>query len=146
MKHLLAALLFVASVGVSAALAQTSPTVMTPDNIKWTPGTGMNAGQMVAVLYGNPDKPGPFVIRIKSPDGYKVSPHYHASDENITVVQGTLLLGFGDTLDATKTTAVPTGGFYSIPKGVHHYATTKGETIVEISSMGPRQIIQIKPK
>jgi len=145
MKHFFAAFLFAVSVGVGVAVAQTSATMVSPGNLKWTPGSGATAGQMIAVLYGDPAKPGPFIIRVKSPDGFKILPHYHAAVENVTVVQGTLLLGFGDTLSATNITAVPTGGFYSIPKGVHHYAVAKGDTIVEISSMGPRETIQLKP-
>ncbi len=145
MKYFFTALFFAVSLSAGVALAQNSPVVTLPENLKWTPGTGATAGQMIAVVYGDPSKPGPFVIRVKSPDGFKISPHYHASDENVTVLQGTLLLGYGDTVDATKATAVPTGGFYSVPKGVHHFAVAKGETIVEISSMGPRQTINTKP-
>lgn len=146
MKQFVIAFLCVVSLAVGAVVAKTSSTVILPDSLHWTPGTGASAGQMTAVLYGNPNKPGPFIIRVKSPNGFKVSPHYHASVENVTVLQGTLLLGVGDTPDAAKTTAVPTGGFYSIPKGVHHFAMAKGETIVEISSMGPRETIQVKRK
>jgi len=144
MKHLLVVLFFVASLGGGAALAQTTPQVTLPDSLQWQPGTGAAAGQMIAVLYGDPAKPGPFIIRVKSPDGLQIKPHTHAAVENVTVLQGTLLLGYGDVVDPAKATAVPVGGFYSIPKGVHHYAVAKGETIVEISSMGPRETTQLK--
>ncbi len=146
MKQILAAVVFSATLIASVGNVHAAPTIMLPNNLKWQPGTGATAGQMIAVVYGDPSKPGPFVIRIKSPDGYKVTPHFHNAVENVTVLQGTLLLGFGDTLNAAKTTAIPVDGFYSIPKGVHHYAIAKGETIVEISSMGPRAVMQVKHK
>jgi quercetin dioxygenase-like cupin family protein len=100
---------------------------------------------MIAVLYGDPGKPGPFIIRVKSPDGFRIAAHYHAAVENVTVLQGTLLLGFGDKADKGKTTAIPAGGFYSIPKGVHHFAFAKGETILQIDSIGPRTKQRIEP-
>lgn len=145
MKHVLVASLFLAALGLGALVASANPTIMMPGELKWTAATGSSAGQMIAVMYGDPTKPGPFIIRVKSPDGYKIAPHYHSAVENVTVLQGTLLLGYGDTIDAAKTTAIPAGGFYSIPTGVHHYAIAKGETIVEVSSIGPRSKIQLKP-
>jgi len=49
-----------------------------------------------AIIQGDPSKTGPFVIRIKSPDGEKVPPHWHPQDENLTVLQGSLFLGTGE--------------------------------------------------
>jgi quercetin dioxygenase-like cupin family protein len=143
-KFFIAALLFAAS-SISTVSAVAAPTVIVPGSLKWVPGTGTATGQMIAVLYGDPTKPGPFIIRVKSPDGFRIRAHYHASVENVTVIQGTLMLGFGDKADKTKTTAIPAGGFYSIPKGVHHFAFAKGETIVEVYSMGPRSVKRLEP-
>ena len=53
----------------------------------------------MAVVSGDPDKPGaPFVIRILNPDGAKVPPHWHPTDEHITVLTGTFIVGMGRTL------------------------------------------------
>jgi quercetin dioxygenase-like cupin family protein len=144
MKHFIRAFLFAATLIAATGIVQAA-TIILPGNLKWAPGTGTSAGQMIAVVYGDPSKPGPFIIRVKSPDGYAVAAHYHAAVENVTVLQGTLLLGFGDKADKAKTTAIPAGGFYSIPKGVHHYAFAKGETIVQIYSIGPRTKQRIEP-
>lgn len=148
MKYLLVALLL--AVATSAgALAQTtamSPTMITPDDVKWTAGTGPFAGAQIAVVYGNPEKPGPYIMRLKAPDGFKVAPHTHADTENVTVLQGALLLGVGDSADPSKAKELPAGSFFSVPKGLHHYAMTKGDTIIEISAMGPRSMTMVKPK
>src|SRR5262245_36959138 len=62
-----------------------------PSEIKWGPAPpGLPPGAQFAVLAGDPTKSVPFVIRAKLPDGYKVPPHWHPSDENVTVLQGTL--------------------------------------------------------
>jgi hypothetical protein len=31
----------------------------------------------MAVVSGDPSKPGPFVVRLKAPAGFKVMPHFH---------------------------------------------------------------------
>jgi quercetin dioxygenase-like cupin family protein len=144
MRQSVRAFLFAATFIAAAGLAQAA-TILLPGDLKWTPGSGTSAGQMIAVVYGDPSKPGPFTIRVKSPDGFSIAAHYHAAVENVTVLQGTLLLGFGDKADEAKTTAIPTGGFYSIPKGVHHYAFAEGETILQIDSTGPRTKQRIEP-
>lgn len=144
MKHVVASF-FVAAFAFGGVIAGANPNIMMPGALKWSPGSGTSAGQMIAVMYGDPAKPGPFIIRVKSPDGFRIAPHYHAAVENVTVLHGTLLLGYGDTIDPATTTAIPAGGFYSIPTGVHHYAIAKGETILQVSSMGPRSKIQLTP-
>src|SRR5437879_4853633 len=78
--------------------------VVRPDAIKWGPGpASLPAGAQLAVLTGNPGKKGPFVMRAKLPAGYKVPPHSHPSDENVTVLKGVFLIGRGEELDPEKT-------------------------------------------
>ena len=55
------------------------------------------------MVAGDPDKEGePFVIRIQGKDGAKVPPHWHPTDENVTVLRGTFLVGMGDHYDEAK--------------------------------------------
>ena len=42
---------------------------------------------------------GDYVIRMKAPAGYKVAPHVHPHDENVTVLSGMSHIGFGDKFD-----------------------------------------------
>src|SRR5947207_10382113 len=55
----------------------------------------LNKGAQLAVLSGNPGAQGPFVIRLKMPAGYKIAPHWHPTDEHVTVISGTFSLGMG---------------------------------------------------
>jgi quercetin dioxygenase-like cupin family protein len=126
----------VASAGASA-LAAPAPTVVAPSQIQWTPGTGPLKGAQVANLFGSPAKPGAFVTRIRMPDGLVLSPHYHPVLENVTVLQGTLLIGVGDKVDQAKMIALPAGSFFSVPPNVHHYAMSKGDTIIQLNDVGP---------
>jgi hypothetical protein len=117
-----------------------------PDALKWgPPPPGLPAGAQLAVLVGDPGKAEMFVFRAKMPDGYTVKPHWHSIDESVTVLQGTMLLGSGDTLDASKAEAMPAGSFMQMPKMMHHYAIAKGETIIQIHGMGPFDITYINP-
>lgn len=117
------------------------------DEMKWgdAPPT-LPHGAKVAVLYGDPSKPGAFVIRLSAPAGYKVPPHMHSQIENATVIKGTLLLGMGDKLDAKAAVAHPAGDFVSIPARTNHYAIMKGATIVQLHGEGPFDITYVNPE
>ena len=52
-------------------------------------------GAQIAVLEGDPGKEGPFVFRVKVPDGYRIPPHTHPKTERITVISGTFNIGMG---------------------------------------------------
>ncbi|GAC1463854.1 MAG: hypothetical protein PVSMB1_14100 [Gemmatimonadaceae bacterium] len=64
----------------------------------------------------------------------------------MTVLQGTLMVGLGDTVNAAKMVALPAGSFASVPKGLHHYAMAKGVTIIQISGMGPESMTMVGMK
>jgi hypothetical protein len=112
-----------------------------PDDIKWMPAPpALPAGAKAAVLSGDPSKAGPYVIRAKLPDGYKIPPHWHPTDENVTVIHGTLMVGKGDKFSAAASEALPAGSFMRMPKDMRHFAWTKGETIIQVHGMGPFDI------
>jgi hypothetical protein len=115
--------------------------LLRPDDIKWGPAPpSLPAGAKTAVLTGDPRKAGPYVIRVKLPDGYKVPPHWHPADENVTVLGGTFMVGKGEKFDADTCEALPPGSFVRMPKTMRHFAWAKGETIIQIHAMGPFEI------
>jgi len=64
-----------------------------PDQIRWQPGPrSLPPGAEYAVLEGDPSKEGPFVMRIRVPDGYRIPPHWHPKTERVTVMSGTFNL------------------------------------------------------
>jgi len=122
--------------------------IVTTGDIKWGPAPdGLPAGSQIAVLDGDPGKPGaPFVLRAKLPDGYKVMPHFHPTDESITVLSGTFVVGMGDTWTDSSLTSLKAGEFARMPKTMHHYAGSKGETVIQIHGIGPFAITYVNPK
>lgn len=134
----------------SVALAQqmnpssaAAPTIVTADSIKWMPGTGMMKGVDVAVLSGDPSKPGPYVLRLRIPANTKLPPHFHGDTENVTVISGALWVGLGDTFDESKMKELGPGSFVSVPSNVHHFAMTKADTVIQIHGMGPSSMTAV---
>ena len=67
------------------------------DAVKWKAGPlALPNGAQTAILMGDPAKDGPYVLRIKVPAGFKIAPHTHPNDENLTVITGTFNLGIGE--------------------------------------------------
>lgn len=117
-----------------------------PTEIPWTPGPNSLApGAKMAVLEGDPSKEGFFTMRLLLPDGYRVNPHWHPKTERLTIMSGTLNLGTGDRFDAAATKALPAGTYSSMPPKMTHFATTTGETILQLSSTGPWEVIYVDP-
>jgi hypothetical protein len=120
--------------------------LLTPDDVKWGPAPpSVPPGAFVAVLEGDPTKAGPFTIRLKLPDGYKVAPHWHPTDEHLTVIQGTFRAGMGDTATEAGYKDFPAGSYITMPKTMHHFAAAKGEVIVQVQSMGPFVVNYVNP-
>lgn len=115
---------------------------VTPDQVKWGPAPpSLPAGAQLAVLEGDPSKAGvPFTIRAKFPDGYRVPPHWHPTDERVTVLQGTLGMGVGEKFDPAAGHQLPAGSYASMPTGTRHFAWAIGETIIQVSGTGPFEI------
>jgi hypothetical protein len=119
---------------------------VTPSELKWGPAPPvLPAGAQIAVLDGDPTKEGFFSLRLKFPDGYKIAPHWHPTDENIVVIGGTFLMGLGEKRNDPSMHALTAGSFTVMPKTGRHYATAKGETIVQIYGQGPFVVNYVNP-
>jgi hypothetical protein len=120
--------------------------VVKPDSIKWGPAPpSLPSGAQAAVLVGDPTKAGPYVLRAKFPDGYRVPPHWHPTDENVTVIKGIFLIGTGEKIEPSNMETLPAGSYMRMPKTMRHYAMAKGETIVQVHGMGPFEITYVNP-
>ena len=112
--------------------------MVTPATTKWAAGpASLPRGAQASALEGDPSKPGPFTLRIKMPDGYRIPPHWHPADEHVTVVQGTFVMGVGEKFEQTGGHELPAGAFALMPSGTRHFAWTKGETVVQLHGTGP---------
>jgi Domain of unknown function (DUF4437) len=101
-------------------------------------------GAQLAVLRGDPGKKGPFAMRFKMPDGYKIAPHWHTNDEELTILGGTFVLGMGDKAGENLHT-MEVGAYHFLPGKMHHSAQSKGETLIEIHGNGPFDLHYLDP-
>src|SRR5262249_15004531 len=103
-------------------------------------------GAKIAVLSGDPSKPGPFVVRLSVPANYKLPAHWHTQTEHLTIISGTFYIGMGDKAVAKDAHELKAGGYHYLPAKQHHYAFTKVPTVVQINGEGPFDINYIDPK
>lgn len=117
-----------------------------PIGIEWRVADSLPPGAKIAVLEGDPSKAGFFTMRIKMPDGYRVPPHWHPQQERVTVLAGTLNLGSGNAFEPTATRALSPGTYSSMPPQMTHFAWMTGETVLQLSSIGPWTITYVNPE
>ena len=130
----------------AAAAAMDDHVAVSPDQLKWAPAPpAFPKGAQIAVVTGDPSKEGPYVARLKVPAGYKVPPHTHPNDENVTVISGSFNIGMGDKLDEAKGTSVKAGGFAKAAKGMQHYAWFTEDTVIQLHGIGPSGITYVNP-
>jgi hypothetical protein len=122
---------------------------ITPQQVRWAPApppTGLASAVQLAVLSGDPFKPGSlFTLRLKVPSGAKVAPHWHPGDEHVVIVQGTFAIGMGEKFDEAALHDLPTGSYLMLPKEMRHYGLTKGETIIQVYGVGPFILNYVNP-
>jgi quercetin dioxygenase-like cupin family protein len=139
--------------GTGIAVSQTpSPapsthTILSADTLKWGPAPpALPAGAEAAVLAGDPATAGSqFTLRLKMPAGYKVPPHWHPSDEHVTVLQGTLMAGMGEKFDEAAMKTLTAGSFVVMPKEMRHYVRANTATILQVHGTGPFALTYVNP-
>src|SRR5712672_887974 len=112
--------------------------VILPEDIDWKPFPAFPPGARLAVLVGHPTEPGPYVVRVKVPDGTKLMPHKHPEDRIYTVMSGVFYIGLGQTFDGDKVKAYPPGSVIVLPGETWHFHWAKsGEYVTQVTAIGP---------
>jgi quercetin dioxygenase-like cupin family protein len=112
-------------------------------DLKWTP---IIKGCDLAAVNGDSSVEGaPFVLRLRCTAGTKIPAHWHPTDENVTVLQGTFQVGMGEKFDATRLQTMSPGNFVSMPKEMRHFALSKTATIVQVNAIGPFKVNWVDP-
>lgn len=117
-----------------------------PEAIVWGPGSpAMPAGTQIAVLEGDPKAQRFFTIRLKVPAGSRLAPHWHPRDERVTVISGSVAVGFGDTVDEAAVTRFGAGSFYVNPANSRHYVLFPEDSVVQVTGVGPWEVNFLTP-
>ena len=149
MRNAFAVLLMAAVSVAGPAVAGEHPPghlTVSPDAIEWSPVGSLPPGAEAAVLEGDPAKAEPFTMRIKFPANYVVPVHTHPAVERVTVLEGTLHLGIGETFDRDAAMALPEGGLAVMDSGVAMYGFTADEgAVIQLNGEGPWGIDYLDP-
>jgi len=121
---------------VSAQLDPKAVLFTKPEDIKFVKNAA--GTQETAVLFGDPAKEGPYVVRLRWLPGNMSQPHSHPHDRFFVVISGTWWVGTGETFDPEKTVPMPAGSYVIHHAGGIHYDGAKGEeAIIQVSGIGP---------
>ena len=117
------------------------------DQIQWGPAPPIfPAGAQFAVVQGDPSVAGQiFTVRLRFPNGYVLPPHRHPTDEHITVLRGTFLLGFGEDFSQWPRRA-PGGRVRHREREHAHFASARGVTEVQVHAIGPFVLTYVHPE
>jgi hypothetical protein len=128
-------LMLSATAGRSGELDPASVIYKLPDQIAWT-GSG---GNRRAVLVGDPEKPGLYIVMNKWLAGNNFSrPHFHPNDRFITVLKGTWWVGSGNKFDPDSAVPMPAGTFVThYGKQVHWDGAKDEDAVLLIVGEGP---------
>ena len=131
-----------------AAAAIQKHIMVAPEDIKWGPSPPfLPPGGQCVTIEGDPQTPNAlFTIRSKLPDNYKIPAHFHPTDEHITVISGTFKMGLGKQFEEKSMRAMAAGSFMVMPKDTPHFASTSGETIVQVHAIGPMIFTYVNPE
>jgi len=156
MRKVIVLCLAVCALSLSAATATkkkstmkaAEPMVATmPAAMKWGDAPPfLEKGAQATVLQGDPSKAGFFALRLRLPDRYRIAPHWHPTEERLTVISGTFHLAMGDSFDTSAGSAMTQGSYGYIPPKMHHYAWASGPTEVQVEGPGPFILTYVNPK
>jgi oxalate decarboxylase/phosphoglucose isomerase-like protein (cupin superfamily) len=118
-----------------------------PQQVKWGLAPPfIPPGAQLAVLEGDPGaSSGTYTVRVKTPDGYIVAPHWHPKRESVTVISGSMAVAMGDKFDAAKLKPISAGGFFYMDPDMHHYVKMQGPTVVQIHGESPLAFNYVNP-
>jgi ketosteroid isomerase-like protein len=118
------------------------PAIVPASAVKWP---FLPKGAKLAVLVGDPGAPEPFTIRLQLPDGYKIAPHTHPTDEHVTVMSGVFRAAMGTTWDDKALGDFAPGSYANMAATMPHYAVAKGVTVVQVHGVGPFVVNYVNP-
>jgi hypothetical protein len=113
-----------------------SVTFIEPADIKWVPNAAGTAD--TAILYGDPSKPGLYVVRYRWKAGNMSRPHFHPNDRLIVVLSGTWWVGTGEVFDPASTVPMHAGTqVLHIGKKIHYDGAKDSDAVIQIHGIGP---------
>jgi hypothetical protein len=105
--------------------------------LEWKPAASIPAGAKMLMLYGSPDKPGPYLFRVHFPAGYKLPPHKHPDQRWVTVLKGNYWSAAGESFDQSQLKKFGPRDLYTTDPGVAHFAWAETDVVIQEMGIGP---------
>jgi hypothetical protein len=141
---LAAATMIAIALASGAALAQGDTQIIMKDHegvvapgVEWKAAKSIPPGARMALLYGDPAKPGPYIVRVRLPAGYKLPPHKHQDAHWVTVLKGNYWSATGDAFDQGKLKKFGPRDAYATDAGVPHFSWAETDVIIQEMGIGP---------
>ena len=109
------------------------------------PPPSLPPGAKLAAIAGDPSKPEPFTIRLQLPAGYRIAPHWHPTDEHVTVLSGTFAAAMGEAWDDKALANLPAGSYAVMSATMPHFAVARTATTLQVHGMGPFVLNYVNP-
>ncbi len=106
-------------------------------------------GNHQAVIAGHPSKAGTYAYRTRYPANFRSAvAHFHNDDRVVTVISGTIHVGFGDVFDEDEMKALPAGSVWTEAANQPHFIWAKdGDVVVQnIVGNGPSVLTPVQRK
>jgi len=94
-------------------------------------------GSRCVVISGDPSKQVSFMMRVRLPPGYRLSPRRWHNDQQIVVLAGEVEVGTGSVFDPHATRTLSGGSFILLSASEAHFVTTKRGAVLEVFGVGP---------
>ena len=109
-----------------------------PEQVEWRSFPAFPPAARLAVMVGEPNDRGPYLVRVRVPGGVKLMPHKHPEDRIYTVISGIFHIGLGERFDEVGLTAFPPGSVIVLPGDTWHFHWAKaGEYVTQVYAIGP---------
>jgi quercetin dioxygenase-like cupin family protein len=133
-------------VALASAIAADAPFIRSAKEVKWgAPPPVFPPGAKFAVIACDPGASGLVTVRLEMPAGYTIPPHFHPTDEHVTVLKGSFSLGMGDVIDKTHALTLSPGGYGVAMANMHHYAYTTTGATIQVHMQGPFALTYVNP-
>ena len=105
--------------------------------LEWKDAKSIPPGAKMLVIYGSPDRPGPYIFRVQFPAGYKLPPHRHQDQRTVTVLRGNYWSAAGEAFEQDKLRKFGPRDFYVTEAGVPHYSWAETDVVIQEMGVGP---------
>lgn len=108
------------------------------DSIVWrTCPSSLPPGCEMAVLEGDPRQAQLFTVRFRTSGVFELKPHWHPRNERVTILEGRVGVGFGDTIDRSAVSWFGPGDYYVNAKQTNHFVLADAPALLQITGIGP---------